>query len=305
MQTSYFATLLRNGLPVFDVRSRVVAAQIGLALFAMLAFCVSDVLAKLMAPAIPPLQVAWFRYLGGMLILAPILIQRRLWPRSARPAIQIVRAVCMLAATWLLISAVQRMPIGEATTLVFVSPIFVTLLSATLLGEAVSWMRLLCVIGGLAGVVLVARPDPSGMDAMALLPIASAACWALAMALTRATQAHGDSFMTTLAFAAFFGFAILCLALPAFFVPPDTGQLAVACAMSLCWVAAQVAVLAAYRIGRAADVAPLAYSQIIWAVILGYLVFSELPDLWTLCGCAVVIVSGVAAARESRRAEMS
>lgn len=305
LQTSPFAGFGRRGFLFPDGRSRALAAQIGFALLAMLAFCVSDVLAKLLAPAIPPLEVAWFRYLGGMVLLVPILIRRRLWPRSRRPAVQIVRSVCMLASTWLLISAVQRMPIAEATTLVFVSPIFVTLLSAALLGEAVSRLRLICVFGGLAGVVLVARPDPSGMDAAALLPIASAACWALAMVLTRVTQAHGDSFMTTLAFAASVGFALLCLALPGFFVVPDLGQLAVACAMSLCWVVGQVAVLAAYRIGRIADVAPFAYTQIIWAVVLGYLVFSDLPDLLALSGCAVVIVSGVAAARESRQADLS
>lgn len=285
--------------------SRIAPLQIALALAAMLAFCVSDVLAKLLAPAMPPLEVAWFRYLGGIIILVPILLRQRLRLRSARPAVQIVRGVCMLGATWLLIAAVQRMPIAEATTLVFVSPIFVTILSAILLGEKVSALRIACVVLGLAGVVLIVRPDPSGMDAAWLLPVGSAACWAVAMVLTRVTQAEGDSFMTTLAFAALSGFAILCLALPSFFVMPGMGQLVTACAMSLSWIAAQVAVLAAYRIGRVADVAPFAYSQIIWAVILGYVVFSDLPDLLTLAGCAIVIASGVAAAREPQRAETS
>lgn len=297
---SFLSRTARTAPPVLSGGPRIAPAQIALALAAMLAFCISDVFAKLLAPQIPPLEVAWFRYLGGVIILVPILIRQRLRPRSARPAVQIVRGVCMLAATWLLIAAVQRMPIAEATTLVFVSPIFVTLLSATVLRETVSPLRAACVVAGLAGVSLIVRPDLGGMDVAWLLPMASAACWAVAMVLTRVTQAHGDSFMTTLAFAALVGFAILCLALPAFFVMPTVEQLAIACAMSLSWVAAQVAVLAAYRIGRVADVAPFAYSQIIWAVILGYLVFSDLPDLLALAGCAIVIVSGVVAASESR-----
>ncbi len=271
--------------------------QAALALAAMLAFCLSDVLAKMLAPAIPPLEIAWFRYLGGVTVLVPTLVVMRMRPRSAAPVIQTLRSLCMVAATVLLIAAVQRMPIAEATTLVFVSPIFVALLSATLLGEVIGWMRSGCIACGLVGVVIIARPDPAGMNMAAMLPLASAAFWATAMVLTRVVQARGDTFMTTLAFTALVGFALLCAALPSFFVMPRPGDLVLLVAMSLCWVAAQVAVLAAYRAGRVADVAPFSYTQIVWAIVLGFVFFGELPDGVALFGCAVVILSGVVASR--------
>jgi drug/metabolite transporter (DMT)-like permease len=277
--------------------------QAALALAAMLAFCLSDVLAKMLAPAIPPVEIAWFRYLGGVAMLVPVLVGTRTRPRSAAPLIQTLRSVCMVVATALLIAAVQRMPIAEATTLVFVSPIFVALLSATLLGEAIGWTRSACIAAGLAGVVIIARPDPAGMNTAALLPLGSAAFWATAMVLTRVVQARGDTFLTTLAFTALVGFAVLCFALPPFFVLPRPGDLLLLAAMSLSWVAAQVAVLAAYRAGRVADVAPFSYTQIVWAIVLGFAFFGELPDGTALLGCAIVILSGVVAAGMLPRAK--
>jgi drug/metabolite transporter (DMT)-like permease len=282
--------------PPGAARSRL-PVQALLALAAMLAFALSDVLAKRLAPTLPPLEIAWFRYLGGVLLLAPVLVGLRVRPRSGAPAVQVLRSACMVAATTLLIAAVQRMPLAEATTLVFVSPIFVALLSALLLGEAIGWARAACVAAGLAGVVIVVRPDPSGMDGTAFLPLASAGFWATAMVLTRVVQAKGDGFMTTLAYTTLVGFALLCLALPAVFVVPRLVDFLLVSLMSLCWVAAQVAVLAAYRSGRVVDVAPFSYSQIVWALVLGVLFFGELPDAMALAGCAIVIVSGVVAAR--------
>lgn len=270
-----------------------------MALLAMLSFCISDVLAKLLSPSLPPLEIAWFRYLGGIIVLAPFLLRNMRVLRSASPAIQIGRSICMVAATALLIAALQIMPIAEATTLVFVSPIFVTVFSYLLLKEKPDRVRLACVAAGLAGVAMVARPDIGKLDHAAWLPILSAFCWALAMVLTRPIQSRGDSFLTTLSYAASGGFVALCLVLPFIFVVPTMQQLLVAAAMSLFWTIAQIAVLAAYRIGRVSDVAPFAYTQIVWSVVFGYLVFSELPDSLALAGCAVVIVSGTIAARRS------
>ena len=277
--------------------------QAALALAAMFAFCLSDVLAKMLAPTIPPLEIAWFRYLGGVAVLAPVLVAMRVRPRSATPLVQTLRSFCMVAATVLLIAAVQRMPIAEATTLVFVSPIFVALLSVTLLGETIGWMRGGCIACGLAGVVIIARPDPDSMNLTAMLPLGSAAFWATAMVLTRVVQARGDTFLTTLAFTALVGFAILSFTLPSFFVWPRPDDALLLGAMSLSWVAAQVAVLAAYRAGRVANVAPFSYTQIVWAIVLGVAFFGELPDRPALVGCVIVILSGVVAAGLSSRAE--
>jgi drug/metabolite transporter (DMT)-like permease len=145
-----------------DARSRF-PVQAVLALSAMLAFCLSDVLAKMLAPTIPPLEIAWFRYLGGVLVLAPVLIALRIRPQSVAPTIQILRSACMVAATTLLIAAVQRMPIAEATTLVFISPILMVLLSTTLLGEAIGWTRSVCMLNP-------ARPIIAAASARSAMP---------------------------------------------------------------------------------------------------------------------------------------
>jgi drug/metabolite transporter (DMT)-like permease len=272
-----------------------------MALLAMLSFCISDVLAKLLSQSLPSLEIAWFRYLGGIIALAPFILRSPHVFHSAAPTIQIVRSICMVGATTLLIAALQVMPIAEATTLVFVSPIFVTAFSYVLLKEKSDRVRLACVVAGLAGVAMVARPDMGKLDHAAWLPILSALCWALAMVLTRPVQSRGDSFLTTLTYAASGGFVALCLVLPFIFVVPTMQQLLVAAAMSFFWTMAQIAVLAAYRIGRVSDVAPFAYTQIVWSVIFGYFILSEFPDALALTGCTVVIVSGTIAARRSHQ----
>lgn len=282
--------------PPPPARSRV-PLQAALALAAMFAFCMSDVLAKRLAPAIPPLEVVWFRYLGAVFILAPVLLVLRVRPRSAALGLQVLRSACMVVATTLLIAAIQRMPLAEATTLVFLSPILVVLLSAMLLGEVIGRVQAVCVVAGLIGVVVIVRPDPAEMDMVALLPVAAAAFWATAMVMTRVVQVKGDTFLDTLVFTALVGFLVLTAALPFFFVMPSQDDLLLIGAMAVCWLAAQAGGLAAYRVGRAADVAPFSYTQIVWAIVLGAIFFGELPDAMALLGCGIVIVSGVIASR--------
>ena len=95
----------------------------------MLMFALSDTTAKMLSPAIPALEVPWFRYLGGMLVLTPFLAARPTVLRSRTPYLQSLRALLMVVATVLLVAAVQRMPIAQATTLVFAWPIFLTFIA--------------------------------------------------------------------------------------------------------------------------------------------------------------------------------
>jgi drug/metabolite transporter (DMT)-like permease len=193
------------------------------------------------------------------------------------------------------------MPIAEATTLVFVSPLFVTALSMIALKERVGPGRIVCVVAGLVGVVMVARPDFRAFDYAMFLPVCSALCWATAMALTRTTQWRGDSLLTTLLWSAIAGFVLLCLVVPGLFTPLTWRQVVVAASMSLLWTGGQITVVAAYRLGQVAAVAPFSYTQIVWSLFFGWLVFADFPDRTALVGTIVIIVSGVVAARLSAR----
>ncbi|AEQ52373.1 hypothetical protein KKY_2364 [Pelagibacterium halotolerans B2] len=272
--------------------------QIVLALLAMLSFALSDVFAKMLVGDISAFQLARYRYLGAVLVLIPFIMIRPASLRSRAPGLQIMRGLLMFGATAMLISALALMPVAEATTLVFVSPIIVTLLSATLLGERIGMLRTACLLGSLGGVAMVARPDLIGPDPSMLLPFGSALCWAIAAILTRPTQARGDRFDTTLVYATLSGFAAVCI-VAGRFEPPEAVLLPATLAMVACWLAGHAAVLAAYRLGRIADVAPISYSQIVWAVILGLAFFSEVLDALTLLGCGIVIVCGAIASRQS------
>lgn len=275
-----------------------------LCLAAMLLFAASDVIAKYLSVTFNPLQIAWFRYLTATLLLAGVCMRFGRPVRSVCPSAQIVRGLGMAGATILLVAALSLQPIAEATALVFISPCLVTLLCVLVLKERVRVLRWLGVIGGFLGVVVILRPGLAGYNPAALFSVASAACWATALVMTRRAVVS-DGLATTLAYSALTGFVLLSGTLPFVFramMPFDV----VLCAATAClWLAAHVAIAFAYRRPEAqvSRLAPISYSHLIWAIGFGYLVFGTSPDGMTLLGAGLIVGSGLLASRAAAPAD--
>ncbi|MFD1792380.1 DMT family transporter [Ochrobactrum teleogrylli] len=269
-----------------------------LCLLAMALFAASDAIAKKLSVSFHPIQIAWFRYLAAAALLIVICLRTGLPRPSARPGEQITRGFGMAGATILLVMALRLQPMAEATALVFLSPSFVTLLSVLLLKERVNSSRWLGVAGGLIGVMVILRPGLSAYNPAALFSIASAACWATAMVMTRKAVLV-DTLETTLAYSAISGLVVLTLGQPFVFVVPNLLEGTMAVLMGLLWLAAHVAIAVAYRRPEAqlSRLAPVSYTHLLWAVGLGYLVFGSIPDALTLLGAAVIVLSGLATFR--------
>lgn len=267
----------------------------------MLLFSLSDVAAKrLHADGIPVLEIAWFRYVALALSLVAARLLGVPWKRSTRPTTQVVRALCVVGAVVLFIAGVARLHVATATALVFLSPLFVTALSVLFLNEAVSAARWGWVALGFAGVVVVAQPNGSTFDLSSLFPMASAAAWAAGMVLTRRLAAD-DSTVTTQAYSAAVGLGVLTLVLPLDVVLPGAPEFAWLAVMALCWTGAQWLVVAAYGRHPPPSVAPFAYSQLVWATLLGTAFSQQWPTAATLFGAAIIVVAGVGAARATSR----
>ncbi len=273
-----------------------------LCLAAMVLFAASDIVAKHLSVTFHPLQIAWFRYLAASTLLAVVCLRFGRPAPSAASAAQIVRGVGMAGATILLVAALSLQPVAEATALVFISPCLVTLLCVLVLKERVPAWRWVGVFGGLLGVLVILRPGFAGYNPAALFSIASAACWATALVMTRRAVV-ADSLATTLAYSSLTGFVLLTAALPLVFRGLSIADLALSLATAVLWLAAHVAIAFAYRRPEAqvSRLAPISYTHLLWATGFGYLVFGTIPDAMTVAGAALIIASGLVARKGGKQ----
>lgn len=260
----------------------------------------SDVMAKYLTMRLPTIEVAWIRFLVFFLIMLPaIAAAPRRTLRTTRPKLQVLRGLTLVGSSLLFMSSLRVLPIAEATTTAFVSPIFVTLLSVAFLGETVGLRRWIATFAGLIGVAIVVRPGTSAFQPGALLAMASAALWACALVATRRIAGH-DSSRTTMAYAAIFAVGVLSLLLPFAWTPPTLAELGIGACIGLAATFGHWLVVLAYRYGDASVLAPLTYVQAIWATLFGYVFFGNIPDVYTFVGGGVIIGSGLYIAHRER-----
>ncbi len=262
-------------------------------LLAMAVFSGMDATSKLFAASHHPVQVAWARYLFILLFLAPVVAGGRgRAVRTARLWLQLARGLCMLGSALFFIFALSRLPLATATSLGFVSPLLVTALSIPMLGERVGVRRWLAVAVGFAGVLIVVRPGAASFDPAALLPIASSACWAMGLIITRMMRGS-EPVLTTLLLSTLVAFAATSLAVLPVWRPMPAEIWALAALMGGLSTVGQYFLIAAFRYAPPSLLAPFSYSQIVWATLLGLALFGTLPDVLTWVGAAVIVGSGI------------
>src|SRR5277367_533369 len=190
-----------------------------LSLLATTVFAASDTTAKFLTESMPVVEIAWIRYLIFVIFcgwLAHSADLRALWPRS--PALQVLRGLCVVGSAVLFVFGIRSMQIAQASTISFISPLMITVLSIPILGEVVGLRRWAATAAGMLGVIIVARPSSGGFQPAALFGVASSACWALALVITR-KMATTERTATTLAWTAGVGVVVLTVWLPWVFVP--------------------------------------------------------------------------------------
>jgi drug/metabolite transporter (DMT)-like permease len=279
-----------------DLPFRGIALIVGSTVF----LACSDAMAKYLSLSLPAIEIAWIRFLVFAIILLPAMLTTA--PnvfRSTRPGLQIWRGAALLSSSVFFITALRFLPIAEASATSFVAPIFVTALSIGLLGEKVGVRRWLATIVGLSGVMVIVRPGSGAFQAATLLPIISAFGWACTLIMTRMISGR-DRAITTMAYAAVVGFCILTALVPFSWLTPSWRDVVLGVGVGLASTTGQWIVVLAFRYADASVLAPFSYCQLIWATMFGYLIFGEVPDLWTLIGAAIIIASGLYTAHRER-----
>ncbi|MET0744931.1 MAG: DMT family transporter [Microvirga sp.] len=283
-------------------RTEIPLRGIALLVAAFACFSCSDAASKLLTQTLPALEVAWIRFgvfVLVMTVLAAITGSSRKAFRSRRPGLQIIRALGVFGSTAFFIMGLRYLPMAEATAITFVSPVYVTALSIPLLGETVGIRRWAAVFAGLVGVLIVVRPGTSAFDPSAFFPITSSLFWAVTLIVTR-KMSGADGPLVALTYAAYVGFAATSLLVPFEWVTPGWHEIGIGLVTGVAATAAQWLVVLAFQHARASVLAPFSYSQMIWSTLLGFVIFGNLPDGWTIVGAVIIIASGLYTAHRER-----
>ena len=259
-------------------------AQRGILLMvaAMSIFVAMDATAKYLSQWYPVPTIVWARYCINLgMLLAWLAARGELGRiRTARPGIQVARGFLLAAATSLYFTSLSVLPLADAAAIGFVLPLFVAALAVPMLGERIDLARTAAIFIGLAGALMIVRPGSDVFTPYALLPVAMAACNALYQVLTRKV-AGVEHPMTSLIWGAIVGAVLLSVIVPFYWKMPDQ-----AWHWLLLGIIGLMASIGHYLLIRAYDfasttlLAPFTYTAIVWALLLGFALFGQLPDGW-------------------------
>jgi drug/metabolite transporter (DMT)-like permease len=262
---------------------------------AVTCFALLDTTAKYLNLYMSTLLVVWARYTGAFLF--PFIVSNP-WTRpglvrTTRLTLQVVRSVLLLGSTCGNFLALRYLQLDEAIALVFSTPFFVAALSGPMLGEWVRWRRWTAIAVGFLGVLVVTRPGTGSFQPAALLSLGAALCYAL-YSLTTRILARTDSNETTLFYSNLVGALAMAPVVPFVWVTPtDPLIIALMVATGAMGSFGHYLLIAAHRLAPAAVLSPFIYTEIVLVIALGFLVFGDVPNRWTLTGAAIVVASGL------------
>jgi drug/metabolite transporter (DMT)-like permease len=270
---------------------------VGIALMcgALLCFSCLDATAKWLNRSVDPVIGVWARYAGSVMFVS-LFINPWSTPgllRTRRPWLQGIRSLLLLVSTALNFVALQYLQLTETTSILFATPLLVALASGPILGEWVGPRRMAAIGVGFLGVLIVTRPGLGGMHRAAFLSVIGTACYAFYGISTRILASY-DSSATTMFYSGLAGVLLVTPVLP--FVWSAPPSLLVWGGMALVGFFGAIGhwlLITAHARAPASVLAPFIYTQIVWMIALGYLIFGDLPDRWTLAGASVVIASGL------------
>lgn len=275
-----------------------------LALCATACFAALDTSAKFLTERLDVLQIVWGRYLFHFLIFTLAILVRaepRRVIRTARPALQMSRALLLLGATFTFWLSLAFLPLAEAVVIAFATPLLVTALSVPFLKEKVGIHRWSAVLAGLLGVGIIVAPAEADLHWAQFLPLLTALIYAGYQIATRIVSRTDDT-MTSMFYSGLGGVLVTSVLVPLVWSEPSAFEWAMLIWMGALGGGGHFLLVQALTVAPASLLAPFQYSTLLWATLLGYLVFAELPGANTLIGAVIIILSGLyIVLREHRR----
>ncbi len=283
-----------------DRRLRIVA--IALMCGAMLLFTGLDTSSKWLGLRLPISEIVWARYMGATVFA---LLAARPWSRPAvlvskRPWLQALRSLFLLGSTAFGVIALRSLQLAETATISFLLPILVALAAGPLLGERVGRERMIAIVFGFVGVLIATRPGTSAFQPVVLIAVAGVLCNAGYFLATR-KLAGVDSSHTTLVWTQAAGVVLTTPLLPWTWATPQSLHVwAVLGGLGVFGAAGHALVIVAHKYAPAPVLTPFSYTQLIWMIASGFLIFGDVPPAATLIGAAIVVACGAFLALRER-----
>lgn len=267
----------------------------------MFGFALMDSVSKFMVQSYPVTQTLWVRY--ALYALFAVIVA---WPkgvraqaRSKRPWLQFWRSLLALAENAVFFLAFAYLPLAETHAIGAASPLVVILLAVPILGEKVGLHRWLAVLAGFVGVLLIVRPGLVALTWPIALPVAGALMWGLYQIMIR-LNARDDSPETTLLWSAFVGLGAISLVAPFDWKAADGFAWILLLVIGVLGSLCHYGLIKALDYAEASSLQPYSYTLLVWAAVMGFLVFGDIPAVWTVLGGAIVVASGLYAWHHDR-----
>lgn len=268
----------------------------------VLFLALGDAVAKWLGEVHSPLQIIFFRTLVSLPLIVLLAYfsggLRKL--RTKRPSIHLLRGIIYTALMVCFVAGLTLLPLAEATAIAFVAPLFVTLLSVPMLGERIDPPVLIASVVGFVGVLIVVRPGGDAFHLGALLLVLAAVFYALMMVTARryGSQEH---LWAMLFYMTLVPLVVTAASLPWVWQAPQPWHWLGFLLAGVLGVGATAFITLAFRYAPAAVAAPFDYTAMLWAVLLGWWFWDELPDMWVWVGSVLIMGSGLAIAYHDRR----
>ncbi len=288
----------------------------------MLFFIVQDTLIKLTVNDLSLLQILVFRATVGIFILICYLLYKKedIVFKSAYPFVAIFRGFFFFVGFLLFFISIGKISLAEATSLFFVSPLFITILSHFILKNKIGINRILSVCVGFIGTIFIIKPSFTDINIYMIFPIFTALTYSISMLLARKTAGEDTLFQQTfhIYIGAFIGgnlFSILIYYSDINFIILDNlnnpwilddfQTIAIIILISILGSFGILCLIAAYRIGSAIVNAPTEYIHLLFSVVIGFFIFSEIPDIYSFIGILLIVTSGIYIVyRENKRDDL-
>jgi drug/metabolite transporter (DMT)-like permease len=266
-------------------------------------FACLDTTGKYLNTQMDTLQVTWGRYTFAFLLTLFVSnpFTHRGLLRTRRPVLQLTRSVLLFFATLGNFLALRWMQLDEVLSIIFTFPFIVAIASGPMLGEWIGWRRWSAIGFGFAGVLLITRPGIGGVHPAALFSLGATIAYGFYAIITRIVS-KADSDQTSLFYSNMIGALIMLPVIPFVWTTPASWVIAAMLMMiGVLGSLGHYCLIAGHRLAPASVLSPFVYTQLIWVVILGYLVFDHVPNTWTMAGAAMVVGSGLYLLYRERR----
>lgn len=266
---------------------------IGLMLIGIFFFSLNDAMGKWLIATYSVGQLLLLRSATGLLVLAPFIWRegRTAFTTAPRPLIQWLRPLFSTFEVGCFYWALAYMPLADVMTFYLAAPIYVTALSPFILRERVGWRRWAAVIVGFIGVMIALNPSAQSLTPAALVAIAGSLTYSIFLICTRMVRGTSDVVLVTASFAGALIFGLV--AAPFTWVALKWQDAALLGLLGVVATGAHVCVNRSLQIAPASVVVPYQYTMIVWAILLGYIFFGDIPRTTMLVGATIIIVAGI------------